>query len=186
MSIKAQLWMVRLAVWVVLAAIGLYLGKFCCHFSGVGDGGLISAAGVSSFAEISFALNTSITLEWFTNQILSFFDGFAKNRLIKYTATVKVAMSDDEIDEGSVRQLLDNINTLKGYFIRDMIMPTRLYRIMGIVVSVFIAACLLFGMPICLKPYVILLPFPALAYYITGLLTGGLMIVRFEDCLRLR
>jgi len=181
MSVTAQLWMVRLAAWVILAAIWFFLGGFCCHFSGVGEGGLISAGGVSSFAEISFALNTSIALRWFKDQFLSIFDRFAKNQLIKYTAK-----TEDEISEDSMRRLCADIEMLKEHFIRDMEKPARFYGLIGIVVSVFIAGGLLFGMPTCLKSYVILLPFPALAYYITGLLTGGLMIVRLEDCLHLR
>ena len=181
MGFTAQLWMVRVAAWVILAAIWFYLGDFCVCLASDLQGDLVAVGGVSSFAEISFALDTSITLNWFTNQFMAFFDKFAKNRLIKYTETV-----EDEITEMSMKRLYAEINMLKGLFNESMWKPALSYRIAGIVFAILTAAFLLFGMPVWFRPYVILLPFPALAYYITGLLTGGLMIVRFEECLFLQ
>lgn len=173
--------MVRVAAWVILAAIWFYLGDFCvCLANELGDD-LIAVGGVSSFAEISFALNTSITLNWFTNQFMAFFDRFAKNRLVKYTAT-----TENEITETSMKRLYDEIEMLKGLFNESMKKPALSYRIAGIAFAILTGALLLFGMPIWFRSYVIILPFPALAYYITGLLTGGLMIARFEECLCLQ
>lgn len=183
MSIAAQLWMARVVTWAILVTIWFYLGNFCACFANELGCDLVAVGGVSSFAEISFALNTSITLNWFTNQFMAFFDRFAKNRLLKYAMN-----TEDEINETSMNRLYNEIEMLKSLFNESMWKPALFYRIIGIVFAILTAAFLLFGMPIWFRPYVILLPFPALAYYITSLLTGGLMIARFEEflCLQCR
>ena len=58
--------------------------------------------------------------------------------------------------------------------------PGRIYTAVGILFSLAIMVVLFAGIPVCFRPYVILLPFPAFAYYLTAILTAGHIITNFD------
>ena len=163
----------------VLVAIWLIAGGFCCHYDGdlkaVCD--LATVGGMSSFAEISFALNTSIAIKWVRNQFMAYFDSFAERKMIRHKVNLRNAKLTDKSAEDFEKQK----SMLKRRFDSMMLWPTRIYMTVGILFAIAIAALLFSGIPPALKPFVILMPLPAIAYYLTAVLTGGFIFIHFDS-----
>lgn len=171
--------LLHVLVVLVLVALWLLAGELCCHYDGdIGNiCDLATVGGISSFAEISFALNTSIAIKWIRTQFMAWFDGFVEQRMIKHRIKTKTA----KLTEKSVADFEKQKQVLKRRFDSMMLWPTRIYMTCGILFAIAIAAMLFSGIPLKMKPFVVLMPFPAIAYYMTALLTGGLIFIHFDS-----
>ncbi len=168
-------------VFVVLMCIWYFAGNYCCYVYGkIQDGcDLSTVGGISSFAEISFALNTSIAIDWIKKQFMASLDGFAKRSMIKKS----VKSSRAKITDKSTKKINERINTLKDRFGNMMRWPARVYTFFGVFFSFGIVVLLFSGIPVSLKRYVILFPFPAIAFYLTSFLVGFHIIESFDSFL---
>ena len=169
---------IHLIVWAILLTLWFCAKGFCCCFDtnmkDVCD--LATVGGISSFAEISFALNTSIAIKWVRNQFMTYFDGFVERRIIKR----RVKSDAGKISDDSTEEIRNQRDILKRRFDSMIRWPGRIYTAVGILFSLAIMVVLFAGIPVCLRPYVILLPFPAFAYYLTAIFTTGHIIANFD------
>jgi len=171
--------LIHLLVWAALGALWLLAGGLCCHYDGDMKGvcDLATVGGISSFAEISFALNTSIAIRWVREQFMSYFDEYAGRRIINYRVKHKNAKISDSSGDGFGEQ----VDILKRRFDSVMRLPARIYIVAGAIFSVVIAAMLFAGIPPFMKPFVALMPLPAMAYYMTAFLTSVSIFLNFDS-----
>ena len=172
--------LLHLIVAAALSLVWFFARGLCCCNDGmlkdVCD--LATVGGISSFAEISFALNTSIAIKWVRSQFMAYFDGFAERRIIEYKVKSKknTKISDTSADECERQKAL-----LKRRFDSMMLWPTRIYASVGVSFAVAIAAMLFSGIPVGLKPFIVIFPFPAIAYYLTAFLAAGFIFIHFDS-----
>lgn len=175
---RIESFFIHLIVWAILLTLWFCAKGFCCCFDtdmkNVCD--LATVGGISSFAEISFALNTSIAIKWVRNQFMNYFDGFVERRIIK----CRVKSDAGKISDDSTEEIRNQRDILKRRFDSMIRWPGRIYTAVGILFSLAIMVVLFAGIPVCLRPYVILLPFPAFAYYLTAIFTTGHIIANFD------
>lgn len=163
-------------VFVVLMGIWYFAGDCCCVYGKIQDGCDLSAVGgISSFAEISFALNTSIAIDWIKERFVAWFDDYATNAMIKQS----IKSSQTKISD----QLTELIADLKQRFTRMVLFPSKFYTGLGVFFSFGIVVLLFSGIPVSLKRFVILFPFPSIAFYLTSFLVVVHIIESFDGTL---
>ena len=172
--------LLHIIVAVVLFLIWLFARGLCCCNDGVLKDvcDLATVGGISSFAEISFALNTSIAIKWVRSQFMAYFDSFAERRMIEYKVKSK---RNAKISETSADDCEKQKSLLQRRFDSMMLWPTRIYATVGILFAVTIAAMLFSGIPVGLKLFIVLFPFPAIAYYLTAFLTAVFIFIHFDS-----
>ena len=107
---------------------------------------------------------------------MTYFDGFVERRIIK----CRVKSDAGKISDDSTEEIRNQRDILKRRFDSMIRWPGRIYTAVGILFSLAIMVVLFAGIPVCFRPYVILLPFPAFAYYLTAILTAGHIINNFD------
>ena len=170
-------------VWVALGVIWYLAEGWCCRYDGCLGGirNLATVGGISSFAEISFALNTSIAIKWIRTQFMAWFKDFVERSMIKCRVKTKKAKLTEKSAEDFEKQSEKQRQILERRFDSMMLWPTRIYMFVGILFAIAIVAMLFAGIPLRMKPFIVLMPFPAMAYYLTALLTSASIFLNFDN-----
>ncbi len=164
---------VGIGVPLIVAWASWKLCHYCCCKAQPVQSDLTQYGGVTAFAGIAFALNTSLAVRWIREQFLSYFDGVARRRVAK---AVKARANDD-----AAKMLEEKMCDLKRRFCNALLTPSRIYMTLGIVFSLVIMALLFTGIPLSFRRFLILFPFPAFCYYGTAIAHAASVLLAFDD-----
>lgn len=126
-----------------------------------------SADGIVSFISVSIAFDTTIAVKWVQRQ---FSELFTQN-IRSFAENCKARREDrGSMRQGSFTSLMEHSERLTRRFEDVMAIPSVAYPIAGVVLTLVMLAMLYVGIPDGARKYVIVAPFPAMAYYGTAIL----------------
>ena len=157
---------INIKVLIVLFVLWYLLCDNCCvKVAGEVVSEYVFLNGLATFAGISFTANTTIAISWITKHLTDWIDKYIQKKCQEYC--------DDKTND--VRELyVTETYKMERHFCSRlgsiMKMPNRVYSVIGLLSSLYIAYLMYSGIPSSLSRFIVLMPFPAIAYYSVALL----------------